>query len=364
MKGGSYMHKAYLLLEDSSIFEGFYFGYDGEIGGEVVFTTGMAGYPEALTDPSYAGQIVTFTYPLQGNYGVPKKIFHHNVLTNFESDKIRVQAMIVSSYVDTYSHWSARQSLGNWLKTEHIPGIYSIDTRRLTKKLREKGVMLGKISKTKQFPKSWHDPNKDNLVAKVSVKKPVVYGKGSRTIIVVDCGVKHSILSELLQLGAQILRVPWNYDLKKHKGRFDAVVISNGPGDPVKADKTQELMTYCLSQDIPLLGICLGNQILALAAGGNTYKLPYGHRSHNQPSFDQFTKRSYMTTQNHGFCPDVSSLSSEWEEWFINLNDQTNEGIRHKKKPFWSVQFHPEGKPGPNDTLWIFRDFLKMVDKR
>lgn len=358
------MRKAYLLLEDSSIWEGFSFGAPVETDGEAVFTTGMVGYPEALTDASYAGQIVTFTYPLQGNYGVSAAAMRSKMLKNFESNHIQARAMIVSSYVDTYSHWTAKRSLDTWLREEKIPGLHGIDTRALTKRLREKGVMLGKISHTPTVPKNWNNPIAQNLVETVSVKKPVTYGSGSKTIIVVDCGVKHSILFQLIDLGVKVLRVPWDFDIANHKRKFDAVVISNGPGNPMQPTETKQIASFCLSADIPVLGICLGNQILALAAGGTTVKLPYGHRSHNQPAQDTFTKRAYMTTQNHGFTVNMKSMPSEWNEWFTNLNDGTNEGLKHKKKPFWATQFHPEGVPGPYDTAWVFKDFLKMVDTR
>lgn len=359
------MRKAYLLLEDSSILEGFCFGSPREAEGEVVFTTGMVGYPESLTDPSYKCQIVVFTYPLQGNYGVPnKKNNPQRIEDYFESHRIHASGMVASSYIDTYSHWNAYQSLDKWLRKEKIPALFGIDTRAITKKLRKKGVMLGKISHSRKFPKVWHDPNEENLVSKVSVNKPIIYGTGSKTIIVVDCGVKYGILKQFLEFGVRIIRVPWDFDLSIYKKLYDAVVISNGPGDPAVVGKTRVIAEYCLSNDIPLLGICIGHQILALAAGGKTYKLTFGHRSHNQSCFDKFTKKAYMTTQNHGFAVDRNSLPRGWQEWFVNLNDDTNEGIRHRNKPFWSVQFHPEGRPGPYDTNWIFKDFLKEVDRK
>lgn len=355
------MDKRFLILEDSSVWPGFGFGSNVATSGEVVFTTGMVGYPESLTDPSYKGQIVVFTYPLIGNYGAPQLTKLQKLFEHLESFKIHVSGIVVSSYIDSYAHWSARSSLDAWLKKENIPGIYGIDTRALTQKLREKGVMLGRINTSLKTPSSWYDPNTENLVEQVSIKKPVVYGSGSRAVVLYDCGVKHGIIFELFKLGVRVLRVPWNFDITTCKTAIDAVIVSNGPGDPTKPTATKEAVFYCLKNNIPTLGICLGNQILALAAGGNTYKLKYGHRSHNQPTLDLFTSRAYMTTQNHGFCVDMKSLGQDWKEWFVNLNDGTNEGLRHRTKPFWSVQFHPEGRPGPFDTSWIFKEFLKNL---
>ena len=269
------MDKGYLILEDGNVWEGERFGFSSSTHGEVVFTTGMVGYPESLTDPSYEGQIVVATYPLQGNYGVPRK--NPKPPFSFESNRIHAQGFIVSSLIETYSHWNAVESLDSWLRSEKIPGLFGIDTRTLTIRLREKGVMLGMISNEKNIPKMFPDPNKENLVKNVSTTTPIMYGAGSQTVIVVDCGVKLGIIAQLVDLGLKVMRVPWDFDLASHKERFSWVLLTNGPGDPTMADRTIELVRYCLSRDIPTLGVCLGNQILALGAGGKTYKLPYGH---------------------------------------------------------------------------------------
>ncbi len=358
------MHTIYLTLEDCSVWQGIGFGSNAEISGEVVFTTGMIGYPESLTDPSYKGQVVVFTYPLIGNYGAPNLAKKENLYEYLESSQIHVSGIVVSSYVDSYAHWNAISSLDAWLKKEKVPGIFGIDTRALTQKLREKGVMLGKISTTPDTKETFHDPNTDNLVAQVSIKKPAMYGSGPKTVLLLDCGVKHGIIFELLKLGVRVYRVPWDFDMATCPITIDAVVVSNGPGDPIQATASTKAVFYCLQNSIPTLGICLGHQILALAAGGKTFKLKYGHRSHNQPALDLTTGRAYMTTQNHGFCVDMQSLGNDWKEWFVNLNDNTNEGLQHRTKLFWSVQFHPEGRPGPYDTSWIFKDFIKAVDKK
>ncbi|MBI2029803.1 glutamine-hydrolyzing carbamoyl-phosphate synthase small subunit [Candidatus Gottesmanbacteria bacterium] len=344
----------YLLLEDGSIFKGIAFGADVNCSGEVVFTTGMSGYPESLTDSSYQGQILTFTYPLIGNYGVGEDE------TLFESKGIKVRGVVVSTNVKNYSHWQATQSFENWLKKENIPGISSIDTRSLTIRLRDKGTMLG-VLKDKPVKEKMEDPNLTNLVSEVSIKKPVTLGSGKKRILAIDCGVKQGIIESLLQRDTTVIRVPWDFDPYADDARFDGVVISNGPGDPKMVKKTVLTVKKIIAKKIPLLGICLGNQILALAIGANTYKMKFGHRSHNQPARLKGTAKCFLTTQNHGFVVDTKTLPSGWEVWFENLNDKTNEGIRHSNLPFMAVQFHPEGKPGPYDTNWIFDEFLERV---
>lgn len=355
--------KKYLILEDGSKFEGEAFGANLETFGEVVFSTGMVGYPEGLTDPSYQGQILVLTYPLIGNYGVPGYSKTNGVLDLFESKGIKARGLIVASYINEYSHWQAIQSLDSWMKKEGVPGVFGIDTRSLTIKIRKKGVMMGTLqsrisAKKPVFP----DPNRENLVAQVSVKKPRVLGKGKKKILLIDCGVKEGILQELVSRNVNILQVPWDYDPDVTSGfSFDGVVISNGPGDPKMVSKTIHTVQKSMNKKIPILGICLGNQILALAAGADTYKMKFGHRSHNQPVNLKGTKRCFLTTQNHGFVVNQKKLSKEWEIWFTNLNDKTNEGIKHKKLPFMAVQFHPEGRPGPYDTSWVFDEFLKKL---
>ncbi len=349
-----------LVLEDGSEFSGKSFGADVPASGEVVFNTGMVGYPESLTDPSYRGQILVLTYPLIGNYGVPREEKDgFGLLRNFESEKIQVSGLVISDYSEKYSHWNAKKSLSDWLKENNVPGIYGVDTRMLTKKLREKGVMLGKITSGGGDAKL-EDPNARNLVEEVSVDKKIVYNSGGKKrIVLVDCGAKLNIIRSLIRRNCEVIRVPWNYDFLKED--FDGLLISNGPGDPRMADAAIRNVAEAMKKEVPILGICLGNQILALAAGGSTYKLKYGHRSQNQPCIERGSKRCYITTQNHGFAVDAKSLGSGWEEWFINANDGTNEGLRHKTKPFMSIQFHSEHQPGPMDTEWIFDTFLERI---
>lgn len=347
-----------LFLKDGSIFEGESFGANKHISGEVVFNTGMVGYPEAFTDPSYAGQILVCTYPLIGNYGVPDK-------RHLESKKIQIAGLVVSEYSESYSHRTAKQSLADWLEKSGVPAISGVDTRALTRKLREHGVMLGQMVKAGKA-KKFTDPNETNLAASVSIKKKEVFppaqagGKGSPTVVLIDCGAKENIVRSLVARGARVIRVPWDYDFTKDPpaGGYDGVLISNGPGDPRMCKATIEHIRSAMADGKPVLGICLGNQLLALAAGASTYKLKYGHRSQNQPCSEVGTKRCYITSQNHGYAVDGKSLPHGWEEWFVNANDGSNEGIRHKTKPFRSVQFHPEANPGPTDAAWIFDDFL------
>ncbi len=348
--------QAKLILEDGSIFQGYFFGSKRAVTGEVVFNTGMVGYPESLTDPSYHGQILVLTYPLIGNYGVPGYEIEDGLLKYFQSDKIRVQGLVIADNCDAYSHWNAKKSLSEWLKEYDIPGLYGIDTRRLTKKLREEGTMLGKIIFNKDGM-AFQDPNKRNLVAEVSIEEPIVYKKGRLKVVVVDCGVKNNILRAFLKRNITIIRVPWDYDFSKEK--MNGVVISNGPGDPQQCDATIDNVKRMLSKNIPILGICFGSQILGLAAGASTYKLKYGHRSHNQPCIEAGTKRCYITSQNHGYAVDSDTLPEDWRVWFVNNNDKTNEGVIHISKPFFGTQFHPEASPGPDDTEFLFDVFLR-----
>ncbi|MEK6984515.1 MAG: glutamine-hydrolyzing carbamoyl-phosphate synthase small subunit [Nanoarchaeota archaeon] len=352
--------EAKLILENGEEFKGFSFGAEHSISGEVVFNTGMVGYPESLTDPSYKGQILVLTYPLIGNYGVPEKKFENSLLQNFESDKIQVQALVISDYSFEYSHWDAKKSLAEWLKEENIPAIYGVDTRKLTKILREKGAMLGKIIlNNDDVP--FYDPNTIDIVKEVSIEEPIIYNgnKKNKKIVVIDCGIKNNILRNLIKRNLEVIRVPYNHDFFEYN--FDGLVISNGPGDPKMCKETIKNVEKALQKNIPTFGICLGNQILALSAGGDTYKLKYGHRSQNQPCTLIGTKRCFITTQNHGFAVDMKSLSNEWQEFFVNANDGTNEGIKHKTKPFMSIQFHAEHSPGPTDTEFLFDDFVKMM---
>lgn len=352
--------KAELLLEDGTRYCGFSFGYEGSVAGEVVFNTAMTGYTESLTDPSYKGQILVSTYPMIGNYGIPGNEAEDNMSLFFESDQIHIQALIVDDYSFEYSHWNAKKSLADWLKEQKVPGIYGIDTRALTKRLREKGSMLGKIIIDNVEPETY-DPNKDNLVAKVSCKEPITYGNGKYKVVLVDCGVKNAIIRNLIKRDVTVTRVPWDYDFSTLD--YDGLFISNGPGDPKMCKQTISHIQKALQEDRPIFGICLGNQLLALAAGFDTYKLKYGHRSHNQPVLMHGTDRCFITSQNHGFAIDLKSIDNNWIPLFINVNDNTSEGIKHKSKPFFSSQFHPEACGGPVDTEFLFDDFVANIQK-
>lgn len=354
--------KGKLVLEDKTSIEGISFGNQTSTAGEVVFSTGMVGYPESLTDPSYAGQILVLTYPLIGNYGVPDKRY-------FESEKLQIAGLIVSNYIDTPSHFQSKRTLAQWLTDEQIPALEIKDTRFLTQKLRTKGTILGKIvfdqfDKAQSIP--FYDPNKENLVEKVSIKKITIEeNNDKKTILFIDCGAKRNITRCLLKRGVRVITVPWSFDPFSSihpKGvniNFDAIVVSSGPGDPKMADKTIETIRKALSKNIPTLGICLGHQLLALAAGGDTKKLKFGHRSQNQPCILEGSNRCFITTQNHGFA--VTKIPKGFKPWFTNANDGTNEGLIHKNIPFMSIQFHPEASPGPTDTEWIFDYFLKRI---
>ena len=352
---------AVLKLEDGTLFRGYSFGYGGPVDGEVVFSTAMVGYPESLTDPSYSGQILCVTYPLIGNYGVPNEGFDKlGISRNFESEQIWVRGLVISDYSFEYSHWDAVKSLDAWLKEQRIPGIYGIDTRALTQLLREKGSMLGMIvpeGETKDFPVD--DPNLANQIALVSTKEVLTYGEGEKTVVLVDCGVKHNILRCFAERGVHLVRVPWNYDFNQLE--YDGLFISNGPGNPQFCNITVANLRKAMERDKPIFGICMGNQLLARAGGANTFKLKYGHRSHNQPVRQVGTNRCFVTSQNHGFAVDDKTLGKDWEPWFVNMNDGTNEGIRHKFKPFCSVQFHPEASSGPTDTKFLFDEFISKL---
>ena len=342
--------KAKLILKNGLQIEGQSFGYEEAKSGELVFSTGMVGYPEFLTDPSYEGQILVLTYPIIGNYGVPDKRF-------WESSRIHVAGLVVNQYVDTPSHFQSKKTLSQWLKEEKIPALEIKDTRLLTQILRDEGVQLAKIVFKDEI--NFYDPNKDNLVDRVSAKKVEKTGEGLKTVVLIDCGVKENIKRSLLKRNVRLITVPWNFDIFNLKEKFDGVVVSNGPGDPKMCQATIKTVKKVLEKRMPLLGICLGNQILALAAGGDTYKMKFGHRGQNQPCFEVETGRCYITTQNHGFA--IGKIPDDFSPWFINANDQTNEGIIHKKYPFMSVQFHPEVCPGPTDTEWIFDKFLSYL---
>lgn len=372
--------RAVLILEDGTQFEGKSFGFESSTSGEVVFNTAMTGYPESLTDPSYEGQILVTTFPLLGNYGVPPSDTNPMMSDYLEDAHIHCKAIIAQDYSWEHSHWLARRSLAEWLDSEKIPGIYGIDTRALTKHLREKGSMLGKIIIEGCNDVSFYDPNLENLVGKtssqgvtlyelsadgaftttpVSSESPALPSSDKKTVVLVDCGVKHNIIRCLTRRGVRVVRVPWDYDFSKIN--YDGLFISNGPGNPDFAEATVQNIRRALSEDRPICGICMGNQLLAKAAGAVTYKLKYGHRSHNQPVRQAGTNTCFVTSQNHGFAVDSDSLPADWEPLFINMNDGTNEGIRHKSKPFFSAQFHPEASSGPKDTEFLFDKFISML---
>ena len=355
--------KAKLILETGEQFDGISFGYEQPTSGEVVFNTAMCGYPESLSDPSYIGEMLVLTYPLVGNYGVPASELENNGLSRFfESEKIHVKAFIVSNYSENYCHWNASESLSDWLKRHKIPAISDIDTRALTKLLREKGSMLGQIVlENGELTSEIYNPEKDNLVVQVSCKDIIKYNEGGEyKIVLVDCGVKHNIIRCLIERNVEVIRVPWDYDFTKID--YDGLFISNGPGNPEHCAKTVENIRKTLDRDKPIFGICMGNQLLSMASGAKTYKLKYGHRSHNQPVQMLTNKRCFVTSQNHGYAVDNNTLGNDWLPLFINLNDGTNEGIYHKTKPFFSAQFHPEAASGPTDAEFLFDEFLNKIE--
>ena len=367
-----------MILDDGTVFCGWSFGAEANTVGEVVFNTAMMGYPESLTDPSYAGQILVTTFPLIGNYGVPET-GGEPLPTFIESDNIHVKGLVVADYSEEYSHWNAKESLSSWLKREGIPAISGIDTRRLTKLLREHGVMKGRIEINSKIKiqnsnlNTEEDYGSINWVEKVSCKEVITYNPSNsqlstlnsqpKTVVLVDCGVKANIIRCLLNRGVEVIRVPWDYDFNQLE--FDGLFLANGPGDPEQCSKTVEHIRQFLSNKEvrPLMGICLGNQLLARAAGAKTYKLKYGHRSHNQPVQQVGTTKCYITSQNHGYAVDASTLPADWEPLFVNMNDGSNEGIRHKSNPWFSAQFHPEACSGPTDTEWMFDEFVACLNE-
>ncbi len=351
---------AKLTLFDGTVFQGYSFGARRSVSGEVVFNTAMTGYPESLTDPSYKGQILVTTFPLIGNYGVPPPEMENGLMKHFESSRVHVAALVISDYSARFSHWNAGKSLSDWLSEFGVPGIYGVDTRRMTRIIREKGAMQAKIVVDGDV--DFYDPNRDNLVSQVSCTEPMTYGNGRYRILLVDCGTKNNIIRCLLKRDTTVTRVPWDYRFSARD--YDGVLFSNGPGDPKMCGATIDAARDLLNGDLPFFGICLGSQIMALAAGADTYKLKYGHRSHNQPVRLEGTPRCFITSQNHGFAVDTETLPDGWQPMFTNLNDGTCEGIRHREKPFFAVQFHPEASAGPVDTEFLFDNFMDLVRSR
>jgi len=353
-----------LTLKDGTQLTGQSFGAHVDSAGEVVFNTGMVGYPESITDPSYKDQILVITYPLVGNYGIPgEDRDDFGILKYFESEDIHLKGVIVSEYSENHNHWQAVKSLGEWLKEHGVPGITGIDTRALTEKLRDEGSTPGVIQIDPSQTPEFYDPNERNLVADVSLQDIEMYEPEGATkhIAIVDCGMKLNILRSFLKRGIKVTRVPWNHDVWSLGVDFDGVFFSNGPGDPEVLDEVVNTMKASFERDVPVFGICLGSQIMGRAAGGSTKKMKFGHRSQNQPCIDLSTGRCYITSQNHGYEVDRDSLPDDWEVWFENANDKSVEGVRHKNKPWFAVQFHPEATAGPVDTNYLFDKFVEVL---
>ena len=356
-----------LLLEDGTTIAGLPFGQTGQVAGEVVFNTAMTGYVEALTDPSYRGQILVLTYPLVGNYGVPAMRPAGSLDGPFESGRIQVQGLIVQNHVQAHSHHAADRSLGEWLESEGVPGLTGVDTRALTQKLREQGTMRGwlvpdGIDLQEAQRAAASVDMREEVFRLVAPPEPVKCGSGRPSVLLVDVGAKDNIVRSLLRRGAGVTRAPWHADIAAMAEQHDAVLIGNGPGDPKHLHPLIEKVRRLLALGrTPVFGVCLGNQILALAAGADTGKLPYGHRGVNQPVQDLLTRRCFITSQNHGYAVRDESLPPDWEPWFVNLNDGTNEGVRARFNPYMGVQFHPEASPGPEDTGFLFDEFLRLA---
>lgn len=372
----SQLDRATLTIKDGPVFNGYSFGANKNISGEAVFTTSLVGYPESMTDPSYKGQILCFTQPLIGNYGVPSSTLkdQFNLLKHMESPGIQCIGIVVADVALEYSHWTAVESLQQWCKRNGVAAISGVDTRQLVSYLREKGSSLAKITVGEEYDAdedaAFEDPGSINLVHKVTTKAPFhiscpeKYAKGIH-IAVLDCGAKENILRCLVERGASLTVFPYDYPIDKIANKFDGVFISNGPGDPTHCSSTTENLTKTMDKfhDLPIFGICLGHQLLALASGAKTIKLKYGNRAHNIPALDLTTGKCHITSQNHGYAVDAETLNSDWEPYFTNLNDLSNEGMIHKSKPIFSTQFHPEAKGGPLDTGFLFDKFFQNIEQ-
>lgn len=360
-----------LVLEDGEVFDGYSFGsfHSSAIIGEVVFNTGMVGYTEAMTDPSYIGQILCFTYPLLGNYGVPDYLEDgDNILVNFESTRIQARGVIANRVADDPSHFQSRRSLGTWMQEEGIPGIEGIDTRELTIHLRERGVMLGaicsEVSTAKEELERAQGYASMNFYSSASTNEKKTFGKNVRgKVALADCGVKLNIIRSLVTRGFEVALMPYDSTFEQvMSSQPDGVVFSNGPGDPKMCQPAVDLARSLIENSLPTLGICLGTQIIALSQGADTFKLKYGHRGQNKPCIDLKTGRCMVTSQNHGYTVDEASLKgTKLEPWFMNADDHTLEGLFHQTKPCISVQFHPEGSPGPLDPSYVFDVFAEKM---
>lgn len=367
--------EALLLLEDGSTFFGQGFGADIDAPGEVVFNTGMVGYPESMTDPSYAGQILCFTYPLVGNYGVP--LYHDRdefgLPRFFESDSIKVKGIVVQEACAVPSHWASKLTLSKWMENEGIPGIQGVDTRALVTRLREAGVMMGILAnrseplrreRLQDLLKKAERYSAQNFVRGVSVAKPVVHGRSDRRVVIIDCGTKYGIVRNLMRRGFEVVRVPYDSsyaDVIKYDPA--GVVICNGPGDPVVLKDTARCASSLVDSGVPILGICLEEQVVGMSQGAETYKLKYGHRGQNKPCVDVTTGRGYVTSQNHGYALSEASLKgTQLKRWFVNADDKTVEGVFHASKPCMAVQFHPEATPGPYDATFVFDRFVDATE--
>lgn len=371
----SQLDRATLTIKGGPVFSGYSFGADKNVSGEAVFTTSLVGYPESMSDPSYKGQILCFTQPLIGNYGVPssskKDIF--NLLKHMESPQIQCIGIVVADVALEYSHWTAVESLQQWCQRSGVAAISGVDTRQLVSYLREQGSSLAKITVGESYDAdedaAFEDPGSVNLVHKVTTKAPFhiacpkEFSKGYH-VAVLDCGAKENILRCLVERGASITVFPYNYPIDKIANKFDGVFISNGPGDPTHCSATVELLkrTIAKYEELPIFGICMGHQLLALAGGAKTIKLKYGNRAHNIPTLDLTTGQCHITSQNHGYAVDADTLGGDWEPYFQNLNDLSNEGLKHKTRPIFSAQFHPEAKGGPLDTAFLFDKFYENIE--
>ena len=376
-KKAKYVNKfGKLILSDGTVLNGEGFGYSTRVFGELVFNTGMVGYTETLTDPSYSGQILTLTYPLIGNYGVPDPSIKDSdgISKFFESDRIQIRGLVVHDLSMMASHWNMSMTLDEWLNKENVPGISGIDTRALTKKLRTSGVMMAALvvsskeiddEEIKKQLTSTQDYNSEKFMDMVSTKEEQVFGNEKQTVVVIDTGVKNAIIRNIRNLGYKVVKVPWNTPIEKilsHKPK--GVVISNGPGDPQNCPETIAAAKSLIDKNIPTLGICLGAQIIGLAGNADTYKLKYGHRGQNKPCINLDDNHVYVTSQNHGYCINPDSLkNSDFDLWFTNADDKTVEGIKHKKQKCIAVQFHPEASPGPYDCKFIFETLKTLMEE-